>query len=91
VSASDPHRVIEAIYRIESPKLIARLARMLRDVGLAEELAQDALLPSARGELLQRLGRSAEAREQFERAASLTQNERERMVLLGRASACLRP
>jgi predicted RNA polymerase sigma factor len=46
------------------------------------------LLPSARGELLQRLGRSAEARAQFERAASLTQNERERTVLLGRAASC---
>jgi RNA polymerase sigma factor (sigma-70 family) len=44
VTASDPRRVIEAIYRIESPKLIAGLARMVRDVGLAEELAQDALV-----------------------------------------------
>src|SRR5215207_1517649 len=35
---------IEAVWRIESPKLIASLARMCRDVGLAEELAQDALL-----------------------------------------------
>jgi len=38
------HRSIEAIWRIESPKLIAGLARMLRDVGQAEELAQDALV-----------------------------------------------
>jgi RNA polymerase sigma-70 factor (ECF subfamily) len=44
VTASDPRRVIEAIYRIESAKLIARLARMVRDIGLAEELAQDALV-----------------------------------------------
>lgn len=35
---------IEAVYRIESPKLIAGLARVVRDVGVAEELAQDALL-----------------------------------------------
>lgn len=42
--ATDVHRTIEAIWRIESPKLIAGLARMLRDVGLAEELAQDALV-----------------------------------------------
>jgi predicted RNA polymerase sigma factor len=60
--------------------------------GLKEEaqLKTYHLLPSARGELLQRLGRLDEAREQFERAASLTQNERERSVLLGRASDCLR-
>jgi RNA polymerase sigma-70 factor, ECF subfamily len=42
--ATDVHRTIEAIWRIESPRLIAGLARMLRDVGLAEELAQDALV-----------------------------------------------
>ncbi|HET7558008.1 MAG TPA: RNA polymerase sigma factor [Rhodanobacteraceae bacterium] len=42
--ATDIHRSIEAIWRIESPKLIAGLARMLRDVGQAEELAQDALV-----------------------------------------------
>jgi len=44
VAVSDPRRVVEAIYRIESPKLIAKLARVLRDVGAAEELAQDALV-----------------------------------------------
>jgi RNA polymerase sigma-70 factor (ECF subfamily) len=38
------HRSIEAIWRIEAPKLIAGLARLLRDVGQAEELAQDALV-----------------------------------------------
>ncbi|HEV7178826.1 MAG TPA: sigma-70 family RNA polymerase sigma factor, partial [Candidatus Baltobacteraceae bacterium] len=38
------HRTIGAIWRIESPKLIATLARMVRDVGRAEELAQDAFL-----------------------------------------------
>ena len=37
-------RTIEAVWRIESTKLIAGLARMVRDVGLAEELAQDAFL-----------------------------------------------
>src|SRR6185436_2527421 len=42
--AADPHREIEAVWRIESPRLIAGLARMTRDVGLAEELAQDALV-----------------------------------------------
>jgi len=43
------------------------------------------LLPAVRGDILARLGRSAEARREFERAAELTRNERERAVLLGRA------
>jgi RNA polymerase sigma factor (sigma-70 family) len=38
------HRTIDAVWRIESPRLIAGLARMVRDVGLAEDLAQDALV-----------------------------------------------
>lgn len=42
--APDVHRAIEALWRIESPRLIARLTRMLGDVGLAEEVAQDALV-----------------------------------------------
>ena len=41
---SDAHPAIEAIWRIESPRLIAGLARIVRDVGLAEELAQDAFV-----------------------------------------------
>src|SRR6186997_2029394 len=44
MSASETHRAIDAVFRIESPRLIAGLARILRDVGLAEELAQDALV-----------------------------------------------
>jgi len=44
VTTSDTHRAIEAVWRIESARLIAGLARMVRDVGLAEELAQDALV-----------------------------------------------
>ena len=51
-------------------------------------LASYHLLPSVRGDLLEKLGRPAEAAEQFERAASLTRNTRERAVLLGRAAAC---
>ncbi len=46
------------------------------------------LLPSVRGDLLERLGRAEQAREQFERAASLTRNARERALLLRRAAAC---
>src|SRR3979409_1671744 len=42
--ASDAHPAIDAVWRIESAKLIAGLARIVRDVGLAEELAHDALV-----------------------------------------------
>jgi RNA polymerase sigma factor (sigma-70 family) len=44
VTAPEVHRAIHAVFRIESARLIAGLARMVRDVGLAEELAQDALV-----------------------------------------------
>jgi RNA polymerase sigma factor (sigma-70 family) len=48
VSATDPHQAthqaVDAIWRIESPRLIAGLARITRDVGLAEDLAQEALI-----------------------------------------------
>ncbi len=44
MTASDTHRAIDAVWRIESPRLIAGLARIVRDVGLAEDLAQDALV-----------------------------------------------
>jgi predicted RNA polymerase sigma factor len=46
------------------------------------------LLPSVRADLLQKLGRLDEAQVEFERAASLTRNERERRLLLDRAAAC---
>ncbi|MFI9384324.1 RNA polymerase sigma factor [Kutzneria sp. NPDC052558] len=42
--ATDTHRAIEAVWRIEAPRLIAGLTRLVRDVGTAEELAQDALV-----------------------------------------------
>ena len=44
MSGTESHRAIDAVWRIESAKLIAGLTRMVRDVGLAEELAQDALV-----------------------------------------------
>ena len=45
VACSEAHRaVIEAVWRIESARLIAGIARMVRDVGIAEELTQDALV-----------------------------------------------
>src|SRR3954470_16711912 len=43
-TVSDTHRAIDAVWRIESARLIAGLTRHVRDVGLAEELAQDALV-----------------------------------------------
>jgi predicted RNA polymerase sigma factor len=46
------------------------------------------LLPSARADLLEKLGRRAEARAEFERAATLTRNVRQRERLLARAAAC---
>jgi len=63
---------------------------------LADELASEPslrgyhLLPTVRGDLLAKLGRFAEAREEFERAASLTRNGRERKLLLERAAECAR-
>src|SRR5262249_53296894 len=57
---------------------------------LAEQPALRAyhLLPSVRGDLLRKLGRLEDARAEFERAAALAQNTRERELLLGRARAC---
>lgn len=43
-NASHTHRTIDAVWRIESARLIAGLTRIVRDVGLAEDLAQDALV-----------------------------------------------
>jgi len=44
MTATDTHRVIDAVWRIESARIIAGLTRIVRDIGLAEELAQDALV-----------------------------------------------
>jgi RNA polymerase sigma factor (sigma-70 family) len=44
VTSTDTHRAIDAVWRIESPRLIAGLTRIVRDVGVAEDLAQDALV-----------------------------------------------
>jgi RNA polymerase sigma factor (sigma-70 family) len=63
---------------------------------LADRLAEEGrlrsyhLLPSVRGDLLAKLGRYAEARGEFERAAQLTRNARESRLLLDRAAACVR-
>ncbi len=44
MTSADPGRVAEAVWRMEAPKIIGALARLLRDVGLAEEMAQDAMV-----------------------------------------------
>ena len=44
MTGSESHRAVHAVFRQESGKLVAGLTRMVRDVGLAEELAQDALV-----------------------------------------------
>lgn len=61
--------------------------------GLLEDpsLAEYHLLPAVRGDLLTKLGRFEQARAEFERAASLTRNARERALLLGRAGATRPP
>ncbi|WP_337100370.1 RNA polymerase sigma factor [Paenibacillus sp. YIM B09110] len=92
----------EALSRVQ-PSAIVELNRAVAiamafgpafGLQLVEELAAEPalatyyLLPSVRGDLLFKLGRAAEAREQFEIAASLTRNERERKLLLRRAVEC---
>jgi predicted RNA polymerase sigma factor len=65
-----------------------------RGLALADALAGEPalagyhLLPSVRGDLLAKLGRTEEAREEFTRAAGMTRNERERTLLLDRAADC---
>ncbi len=76
-----------AVSRAEGPA--AGLA-LLDALAAEPALARYHLLPSARADLLERLGRTAEARAEFERAASLTQNARQRERLLDRAAACAR-
>jgi predicted RNA polymerase sigma factor len=67
------------------PKAGLAVVDALRDEPTLKEYH---LLPSVRGDLLAKLGRNAEARAEFERAAALTRNARERDLLLGRARKC---
>ena len=62
--------------------------RHVDEIADAEALRNYAPLPAAKGDFLFRAGRLAEARVQFERAAGLTRNEREKAFLLARAAAC---
>jgi predicted RNA polymerase sigma factor len=61
---------------------------LVDEIASEPSLASYHVLPSVRGDLLFKLGRSLEARAEFERAASLTGNARERAMLLERARAC---
>ncbi|MCB0865932.1 MAG: RNA polymerase subunit sigma-24, partial [Solirubrobacterales bacterium] len=65
-----------------------RTLEMIDAAGLDHSLDGYALLPAARGDALERLGRGAEARAEFERAAALSGNERQRDLLLRRAARC---
>jgi predicted RNA polymerase sigma factor len=61
------------------------------DTLMAEPSLKDYhLLPTVRGDLLEKLGRYAEAKSEFERAASLSRNARERRLLLDRADRAMR-
>ena len=87
-----PSPVVELNRAVALAMLMGPAAGLAIVDALAAEPALKAyhLLPSVRGDLLQKLGRLDEARTEFERAASLTRNQRERTLLLGRAAACCR-
>ncbi len=99
MTATDTHSTIETVFRIESPKLIAGLAVGMAygpaaGLALVEPLTAEPslrgyhLLFAVRGDLLTKVGRWREARVEFERAASLAKNGRERGLLLERAARC---
>ncbi len=75
-----------ALSRAEGAAAALPLVDALGDEPLLREYPQ---LPAVRGDLLEQLGRRSEAREAFERAATLTRNARERDLMLARAAACV--
>ncbi|MHB9859677.1 RNA polymerase sigma factor [Streptomyces sp. YIM S03343] len=90
LAARTPSPVVElnravAVSMAEGP---ARALELVDTLATEPALRDYHLLPSVRADLLLRLGRKTEAREEFERAAALTRNERERELLLGRAEGC---
>ena len=87
-----PSPIVELNHAVALGMLSGPAAGLERIDKLASAPALKAyhLLPSVRGDFLRKLGRLEEARAEFERAASLTRNERERKLLLERASACVR-
>ena len=82
--------IVELNRPVAGPKAIDSATGLeLVDALLAEpQLRTYHLLPSVRGDLLAKLGRQAEAGEEFKRAADMTRNARERKLLLMRAQAC---
>jgi predicted RNA polymerase sigma factor len=66
----------------------AAALELVEELYAEPRLKSYALLPSVRGDLLEKVGRFDEARSEFMRAAGLTQNARERKLLLGRAAVC---
>ena len=90
LAAQVPSPVIELNRAVALAMLLGPAAGLEIVDALAEEPALKAyhLLPSVRGDLLHKLGRLAEARQEFQRAASLTRNARERKLLDDRAAAC---
>jgi predicted RNA polymerase sigma factor len=62
--------------------------RLVDDLAGEAALSGYHLLPTVRGDLLEKLGRHADARAEFERAVTLTRNARERSVLLERIAGC---
>ncbi len=92
LAAASPSPVVElnravAVGMAEGPE---RALAMIDAAGLEQALAGYPLLPAARAEMLQRLDRLAEARDEYERAAGLTANERQHALLLERAAGCAR-
>lgn len=87
-----PSPVVELNRAVALGMLLGPAAGLEIVDALADEPALKSyhLLPSVRGDFLQKLGRLDDARAEFERAASLTRNERERKLLEGRAAACAR-
>jgi predicted RNA polymerase sigma factor len=87
-----PSPVVELNRAVALGMLSGPVAGLERVDKLASEPALKTyhLLPTVRGDFLNKLGRFEEARAEFELAASLTRNERERKLLLERASACAR-
>ena len=86
----EPSPVVElnravAVSMADGPAAGLELVESLKD---EPALKNYHLLPSVRGDLLKKLGRFEEARVEFERAASITRNARERNLLLDRARAC---
>jgi RNA polymerase sigma factor (sigma-70 family) len=80
-----PSPVVE-LNRAVAVAMASSPAEALEIVDKLDGLGGSYLLPSVRGELLARLGRDAEAADEFERAASMTDNEREREVLANKAA-----